>query len=159
MCDRRRKCGRFFDRNTNLAEKLFVRRQNTASTFDEDDIEEIFIDGKTRKNLSYILRPFYPGLFSVFTLKIFHLMFLLIVLKYLIVTRTIFFQKRKIWWSLSFAKVVGAEPPFLPQLQHLQSELPLLRALLLDVKGAEFPLVQWNDKPGKNFKILGKDTS
>jgi hypothetical protein len=49
MCERHRKCGRFFDRNINLAEKLFVRRQNQTTTLDEDDIEEIIIDGIPRR--------------------------------------------------------------------------------------------------------------
>ena len=44
MCERRRKCGRFFSRNSTLPDKLFVRRQNPAESFD-DDIEEIIIDG------------------------------------------------------------------------------------------------------------------
>jgi len=44
MCERRRKCGRFFSRNSTLPDKLFVRRQSPADFLD-DDIEEIIIDG------------------------------------------------------------------------------------------------------------------
>ena len=56
MCDRRRKCGRFFDPNSALPQKLFFRRQNPSDVTDDiaaDDIEEIIIDGIDNQSRLY----------------------------------------------------------------------------------------------------------
>ena len=52
MSERRRKFGRFFEQNSRLPEKLFIRRQNIKEfdSDDDDDLEVIVIDGKAAED-------------------------------------------------------------------------------------------------------------
>ena len=59
MSERRRKFGRFFEQNSRLPEKLFIRRQNIKEfdSDDDDDLEVIVIDGKAAEDhFCFVLR-------------------------------------------------------------------------------------------------------